>query len=369
VRWALTASASEERAVANGQLTSIAFQGGGALGAYAAGALDYIYEAQPDFRPACVSGVSIGAFTAAIVASHPDNPVPALKDFWDELTISYPFLPQKIERRLAMFGNPAFYRPRSDYFTLPSWTYLYDLGPIRQTLPRYVDFERIASGDVGLVVTATNIVTGGIKEFTNEDPGDPITIEHLIASGSLPPSYPPLAIDGATYWDGGLFDNTPLGALLSRISARDAARMRVIVINLFPDTGVVPATMPEVFDRMIELQFANKTKKDVQLARSINALLAVIEQLQSLQPGDRNPALADAKLEELAKYKVFENIISISNTCVEDASGSSDFSPASIRRRMETGYADARSKLTAPPTGAAEVKSAVAATIRAPIDA
>ena len=87
--------------------------------------------------------------------------------------------------------------------------------------------------------------------------------------------------------------------------------MRVIVINLFPDKGEIPATMLEVWDRMIELQFANKTKKDVQLARSINALLAVIEQLQSLKPGDPNPALADAKLEELAKYKVFENIISI----------------------------------------------------------
>ena len=341
-------------------LTSIAFQGGGALGAYATGALDYIYEAQPAFRPTCVSGVSIGAFTAAIVASHPENPVPALKAFWDELTISYPFLPQEIERRLAMFGNPAFYRPRSDFFTLPSWTYFYDLAPIRQTLPRYVDFKRIAKAEVGLVVTATNIVTGDIKEFTNEDPKDPITIEHLIASGSLPPSYPPLAIGDCTYWDGGLFDNTPLGSLLRRISAKDAAQMRVIVINLFPDTGVVPSTMLEVWDRMIELQFANKTKKDVQLARSINALLAVIEQLQNLQPGDRNPALAHAKLEDLAKYKVFENIVSISNSSVEDASSSSDFSAASIRRRMTTGYADAKAKLTAPPTSAAEVRSAVA---------
>ncbi len=48
--------------MADGQLlTSIAFQGGGALGAYATGALNYIYEAQPAFRPTCVSGVSIGA--------------------------------------------------------------------------------------------------------------------------------------------------------------------------------------------------------------------------------------------------------------------------------------------------------------------
>ena len=225
------------------------------------------------FRPTCVSGVSIGAFTAAIVASHPDDPVPALKEFWNELTVSCPFLPHDIERRLAVFGNPAFYRPRLDLFTLPSWTYLYDLTPIRQTLARYVDFARIASAKVGLVVTATDIVSGEIKEFYNGDASDPITIEHLIASGSLPPSYPPAVIGGCSYWDGGLFDNTPLGSLLKRITPEDAARMRVIVINLFPDTGKVPRTMLDVWDRMIELQFANKTSKDVELARTINALL------------------------------------------------------------------------------------------------
>jgi predicted acylesterase/phospholipase RssA len=340
-------------------LTSIAFQGGGALGAYATGALEYIYEAEPGFKPACVSGVSIGAFTAAIVASHPENPVPALKAFWEELTVSSPFLPQKVERRLALFGNPAFYRPRLDYFSLASWTYLYDLSPIRATLPRYVDFERIRSGDVGLVVTATNIVSGEIEEFTNESPNTPITLDHLIASGSLPPSYPPLVIGKHTYWDGGLFDNTPLGSLLKRISVEDAAQMRIIVINLFPDQGKVPKTMLDVWDRMIELQFANKTRKDVELARSINALLTVIMELQGLKPGDANPALAHAELEQLAKYKVFENIIPISNSGDEDASGSSDFSPLSIQRRMETGYADAKCKMNEVPPSASEVRGAV----------
>jgi hypothetical protein len=47
--------------------TAIAFQGGGALGAFALGALQRIYEMEPGFQPSCVSGVSIGAFTAAIV--------------------------------------------------------------------------------------------------------------------------------------------------------------------------------------------------------------------------------------------------------------------------------------------------------------
>jgi len=341
------------------KLTSIAFQGGGALGAYATGVLEYLYDAQPGFKPTCVSGVSIGAFTAAIVASHPENPVAVLKEFWHELTISSPFLPQAFERRLVLLGNPAFYRPRLDYFSLLSWTYLYDLSPMRATLPRYVDFARIRSGDVGLVVTATNIVTGDIEEFTNADPDDPITLDHLIASGSLPPSYPPLPIGNATYWDGGLFDNTPLGALLKRISVEDAAQMHIVVVNLFPDGGKIPKTMPDVLDRMIELQFANKTRKDVELARSINALLTVIMELQGLEPGERNPVLEKPELEQLAKYKVFENIIAIANSGDEDASGSSDFSPLSIRRRMETGYSDAKRALDREPPTASDVRGAV----------
>ena len=55
--------------------TAIALQGGGALGAYSFGALKYIYESEPSLQLSSISGVSIGAFTAAIVASHPENPI------------------------------------------------------------------------------------------------------------------------------------------------------------------------------------------------------------------------------------------------------------------------------------------------------
>jgi hypothetical protein len=57
----------------------------------------------------------------------------------------------------------------------------------------------------------------------------------------------------------------------------------------------------------------------------INAPLAVIEELQKLRPGDPSPALENAKLEELRKHNLFENIVSISNAGVEDVSSCSDF--------------------------------------------
>jgi NTE family protein len=341
--------------------TAIALQGGGALGAYAFGALKYIYESERGFRPSCISGVSIGAFTAAIVASHPDNPLPKLGAFWDELTVFHSsFWPAETEKYLAYFGNQAFYRPRLDLFGLPFWTNFYELSPIRETLERYVDLKRIAQADVKLVVTATDIESGAITEFSNDDANAPITLEHLIASGSLPPSYPAKKVGEHWFWDGGLFDNTPLAALLSRVDAGDAATTRVIVVNLFPSKGKVPKTMLDVWDRMTELQFANKTAKDVALARKINKLVAVIEGLQGTAAGAENSVMQHPELAELAKYKVFDNIIPIANNDPEPVSSSADFSKASITRRADAGYRDAAIALANPPQAAADLKQAIA---------
>ena len=333
--------------------TAIAFQGGGALGAYAFGALKHIYGSERRFRPSCVSGVSIGAFTAAIVASHPDDPIAKLQAFWDDLTVLHSaFLPPAAEKFLAYFGNSAFYWPRLDYFRLPFWTNFYDLSPIKRTLERYIDFDRIARAEVKLVVTATDIHSGEIVEFTNNNPAKPITMDHLVASGSLPPSYPAKEIGDQSYWDGGLFDNTPLSSLLKQISSGDAATTRVIVINLFPNKGAIPKNMLEVFDRMTELQFANKTEKDVALARRINALVAIIEKLAPT-------ILQKREFQDLAKYKVFENIIPITNNVPEPVSSSADFSRASIERRIEAGYRDAARILGDPPVTATALKMAI----------
>jgi NTE family protein len=71
-------------------------------------------------------------------------------------------------------------------------------------------------------------------------------------------------IGGQCYWDGGLFDNTPLGAVLERLDHADAQRI-IYVVNLFPNKGPIPETMPGVAERMKNLQFANKTVEDLKL--------------------------------------------------------------------------------------------------------
>ena len=235
-------------------------QGGGALGAYEHGVVRRLFE-KPNLDIRYVSGVSIGAISAAIlVGARNGDPVASLGALWDDLAIDAPFLPPALAAGLSNLGNAAFYRLRSDVLGLPFWTSFYDLTPIRRRLAALVDFDRIRDSSVRLVVTATNIATGEIVEFSNADPENPLTIDHILASGSLPPGFPMTAIGGDLYWDGGLFDNTPLSPLLKLIAPADAARTRLFVVNLFPKNAPVPQNLAAVADRMIELIFANKLR-------------------------------------------------------------------------------------------------------------
>ncbi len=126
---------------------------------------------------------------------------------------------RRLRRGLSNLGNAAFYRLRSDLFAIPFWTSFYDLAPIRRRLADLVDFDRIRDSAIRLVVTATNVETGEIVEFSNDDPTNPLTLDHIIASGSLPPGFPMTKVgQDFSAWDGGLFDNTPLSPLLKLIS-------------------------------------------------------------------------------------------------------------------------------------------------------
>lgn len=60
----------------------IVFQGGGALGAYQAGAYEALHEA--GIRPEWIAGISIGAINSAIIAGSPeDKRVENLRRFWN----------------------------------------------------------------------------------------------------------------------------------------------------------------------------------------------------------------------------------------------------------------------------------------------
>src|SRR5258708_28282769 len=87
---------------------ALVLQGGGALGAYAYGAIKALYE-QPAFSLDVVTGVSIGAINAAVLVGAKNDPIRALDELWREsLTIpGLPFVPPLLARHSSLLPHPA----------------------------------------------------------------------------------------------------------------------------------------------------------------------------------------------------------------------------------------------------------------------
>jgi hypothetical protein len=126
--------------------SALVLQGGGALGAYEYGAERALYELVPNFKPDLISGVSIGAITATLLARPKQGltPLQALKAFWDKVTVHAPFVPPAFRPYEAFFGNSNFFIPRSDFWSWPTWTYFYHTTPLHRTLRDLVDIDALA---------------------------------------------------------------------------------------------------------------------------------------------------------------------------------------------------------------------------------
>jgi NTE family protein len=286
-----------------------------------------------------IAGVSIGAITAVLLARPAQGlePLEALEEFWQKVAVPGLVLPPPLRQYASVLGNPNFFVPRLDYFALSTWTYIYDTAPLRRTLEQLVDLDALANRNAtpGLLVSATDVEEGQIKYFYSCEHG--LSLDHIVASGSLPPSFPMTVIDGKSYWDGGLFDNTPLGAVLDKLDRAVGVDRTVYVVNLFPNKAPIPRTMLEVTERIQNLQFANKTFEDVKMLRRIDEVAELMEALENLPNG--NPLKGNPAYEAVEKRRYIHVPRIISITRPEQVGGfdGSDFSPETIQKRADEG--------------------------------
>jgi len=161
----------------------LVLQGGGALGAYQAGAYEALMAAGQE--PEWIAGISIGAINAAIIAGNaPEARVKKLREFWEKLSSGLQgasLIPGTEGRSLfnemsswmaTIFGIPGFYSPRliSPLLSWPgtaSALSFYDTSPLRDTLNEIVDFDLLNSGHVHFSVGAVNVATGNFVYFDN----------------------------------------------------------------------------------------------------------------------------------------------------------------------------------------------------------
>src|ERR1700749_4554864 len=277
----------------------LVLQGGGALGSYQAGA--YQALSHHDFEPDWVAGISIGAINAAIIAGNdPPKRVARLKEFWQMVSSPVPWNPiintdrgrsafnEASAALIATFGVPGFFTPRIP--PAPLWPQggaqslsYYDTAPLRKTLERLVDFDRINDVKTRLSVGAVGVTSGNFRYFDNVDfrkLGKKIGPEHIMASGALPPGFPAIEIEGEHYWDGGIASNTPLDYVLDEEVKKD---LLIFQVDLFSARGPMPMSLLEAAEREKDIRFSSRTRMNTDKNRQIhNARMALRELIAKL---------------------------------------------------------------------------------------
>ena len=344
------------------ECVALVLQGGGALGAYQAGVYQALDEA--GVEPNWVAGISIGAINSAlIVGNRREDRIQRLRDFWESVTSDYKvdwaqatwpslFDGDLPNRALTKFGSlmstlrgqPGFFSPRplSPWFQLPgslAATSYYDTSELKTTLERLVDFDRIndANQKIRFSVGAVNVRSGNFIYFDNAT--HHIGPEHIIASGSLPPGFPPTEIEGEYYWDGGLVSNTPLQWVLDTEPRLDTLAFQV---DLWSARGEFPTGMEEVEERQKEIRYSSRTRLMTDYMQRLQQARQALSSLLAKLPADLQDDPEVELLRPLADDKVCNivHLIYRSRTYEDDAKDH-DFSRSSMLGHWQAGYNDA----------------------------
>jgi NTE family protein len=345
---------------------ALLLQGGGALGAYQAGVYQALSEA--NLHPHWVAGISIGGINSALIAGNrPEQRVARLREFWETVTetpfggppvlfqgdiqndMVHQFVNQGRALSALLWGAPSFFKPRipPPIFTplsSPGNLSFYDVSPLKVLLGRLVDFDRLNSGEMRLTVGATHIKSGNYVTFDTID--RKIGVDHIIASGSLPPGFPAAEIDGEYYWDGGVVSNTPLQWVLDAEPRQDTLAFQ---IDLWSARGELPRDMVEVDTRLKDIRYSSRTRlgtdhfrKKQALRRATAKLLGEMsEELRRTPEGQMLAAEADEKV-----YNIIQMIYRA--RVYEGASKDYEFSRRTMEEHWKSGYSDMTRTLSYP---------------------
>jgi NTE family protein len=305
--------------------------GGNALGAYLAGAYETLHER--GVRPERIVGASIGAVTGAILAGNPpERRLERLREFWAGAALHTFGAPAPAGLRgrqayngahaalAAALGRPAIFGHRypgllSVLPGMPGDVALYDHAPLRRTLERLVNFDRLNRADaVRLTLATTDLETGGDVYFDNTRDG--IGPEHVLASAAIAPLFPPVEIGGRLLCDPGYANNLPLDPVFDPAPDRD---LTCVAVDLFGLRSPRPASLDAVLERAQDIVFASAGRRRVEGLRREYGLLERFE-----------PDGPRVRLVHLA-YQAADH---------ELAAKSLDYSPSSLRDRWAAGSRD-----------------------------
>jgi len=243
-------------------------------------------------------------------------------------------------------GVPMFFTPRP-----PTWGGLnaplgvdaasyYSTEPLRETLSELVDFGYLNAQQkpTRLTVGAVNVRDGTMRYFDSRD--EALSIEHVMASGALPPAFPAIRVAGEPYWDGGIYSNTPIEAVLDDHPRRDSV---IFVVNVWQPSGPDPESIWQVMGRQKDIQYASRTESHLAKQKQIHHLRHIVRELVRFVPeGDRD----SPEIRELASWgcRTTMHVVRMLAPRLdgEDYTKDIDFTASGIGARRDAGYAETR---------------------------
>ena len=233
---------------------SLALQGGGAHGAFTWGVLARLAD-EPGLDIKAITATSAGATNAAAFAAGyaidgADGAKANLEKLWRTISAkgapftafswaqspltAMPFSPIQMGLALTSIASPYEFNP-------------FDFNALRDALDETVDFEAVRGSPIKLFLSATNVESGRVKVFADEE----VTRDAVLASACLPQIFRAVEIEGNAYWDGGYMGNPSLFPLIYAKAPRDVL---MVLLNPISRLGV-PRQVPQIMDRLNEISF------------------------------------------------------------------------------------------------------------------
>jgi NTE family protein len=332
-----------------------------------------------------VAGISAGAINGVAVATGAENfqgSMRRLAATWGALT------PDRIYKtgalRLARIGS-RWIRDLSagGLVGKTGINYLLDSAPLRTLLRSALPVGRmrrhLRTGRLrGVAVSATNYHTGaGVTFYEGSRDIEPwirstrigvrarITLDHVMASASIPVFFPPVAIEGSFYGDGCVRMNYPMSPAI-HLGAERIVAISVRYLRPWGETAerqqraktpVMPVS--EIAGVLLNAVFLDSLDSDVERLERMNRTLALVPR-ESLRNGDLDvrtiptlvlrPSLDLGRLAE-DEYGRFPSMlryllkgIGATGQSGEDLLSYLAFEPIYVKRVMDLGYSDAMAR-------------------------
>jgi NTE family protein len=319
------ARARSDKSLARFDRIALVLSGGGGLAAYQAGA--YAALENSGVRPNWIAGTAIGAINAAIIAGNlPHERVFRLRQFWQELGRRATSRRRRLVRRKLHGWLAGCWPGRGDWVDGEAGEKaVMRPAELRELVRGAIDFDRVNSGSVRLVLGAVNLATGAETYFDNDR--HVLGPDHVLASSVLP-WLPATVIDDQRY-----------GGSAVSVAALDDARPADTLCFVIDGYDPVPGGRGGV----------SRSAREIAALRRNHDLRRMIALLgERVPPALRNDGDIRKCLAEASEATM--TILHLVHEADADglAAKMADFSETAVLRRWQAGETDASASLAHP---------------------